>query len=194
MQKLTAEITMSLDGFITDPKASVGTPLEGHDPGRLHEWMFDAKTDADDVIREEMYAPTGAVLMGKTMFDVGFEPWGDPPPFKMPVFVVTHEERAPLSMKGGTTYNFVTGGIETALEQAGGSAGSKNVGLWGGADIIRQYLEARLLDEMHVHIAPILLGGGVRLFEDLDPERIELRKTSCIDTPGATHLRFDVVK
>lgn len=112
---LTAEMTMSLDGFITDPDASVGTSLEGHDPGRLHAWMFDAKTDADAAIREDMYAPTGAVLMGKTMFDVGFEPWGDPPPFKMPVFIVTHEERAPLRMKGGTIYNFVTGGIVATL-------------------------------------------------------------------------------
>lgn len=194
MTKLSAEITMSLDGFITDPQASVGTPLEGHDPGRLHGWMFDAGTDADAVIREEMYAPTGAVLIGKTMFDVGFEPWGDPPPFQMPVFVVTHEERAPMPMQGGTTYHFITGGIEAALEKARVAAGSKKVGLWGGADIIRQYLEARMLDEMHIHVAPILLGRGVRLFEGIDPEGIELRKTSCMDTPGATHIRFDVVK
>ena len=194
MQKVTSEISMSLDGFITDPIASVGTPLEGNDPGRLHDWRFDAKTDTDDAIVDEIYASTGAVLMGKRMFDVGFEPWGDPPPFGMPVFVVTHEEREALPMQGGTTYTFVTDGIEAALELARAAAGDKNVGIWGGANIIRQYLKAGLLDVMQIHLIPVLLGGGVRLFEDLDPEGIELRRASSIETPGATHLRFDVVK
>lgn len=193
MQQVICEMSMSLDGFITDPAASVGTPLEGHDPGRLHDWMFGAKTDADAAIRDELYSSTGAVLMGKRMFDVGFEPWGDPPPFGMPVFVVSHEEREPLPMQGGTTYTFVTGGLEVALERARAAAGDKSVGIWGGADIVRQYLKAGSVDALHIHLAPVLFGGGVRLFEDLDPEGIELRKTSCIDTPGATHLRFDVV-
>jgi dihydrofolate reductase len=194
MQKVTSEISMSLDGFITDPKASVGTPLEGHDPGRLHDWRFDAKTETDVAIVDEIYASTGAVLMGKGMFDVGFEPWGDPPPFGMPVFVVTHEAREALPMQGGTTYTFVTDGIEVALERARAAAGDKNVGIWGGANIMRQYLKAGLLDEMQIHLIPVLLGNGVRLFEDLDPEGIELRRTSSIETPGATHLRFDVAK
>lgn len=193
MQRVTCEISMSLDGFITDPEASVGTPLEGHDPGRLHDWRFDAKTEADVAIVEEIYASTGAIVIGKRMFDVGFEPWGDPPPFGMPVFVVTHEEREPLPMKGGTTYVFVTDGIESALEQASAAGGDKNVGIWGGANVIRQYLSAGLLDELQIHLAPVLLGGGVRLFEDLDPEGIELRRQSSIETPGSTHLRFDVV-
>ena len=132
--------------------------------------------------------------MGKRMFDVGFEPWGDPPPFRMPVFIVTHEEREPLPMHGGTTYTFVTEGIEAALELARAAAGDKNVGIWGGANIMRQYLKAGLLDEMQLHLIPILLGNGIRLFEDLDPEGIELRRTSSIETPGATHFRFEVVK
>ena len=191
MQKVSVEISMSLDGFITDPDASVGEPLEGNDPGRLHDWRFDAKTDADAAIVDEIYASTGAVLIGKRMFDVGFEPWGDPPPFGMPVFVVTHEEREPLPMQGGTTYTFVDG-IEAALEQARVAAGDKNVSIWGGATVIRKYLEAGLLDEMQIHLIPVLLGGGVRLFEDLDPEGIELRRASSIETPGATHLRFEV--
>ena len=194
MQKVTSEISMSLDGFITDPNASVGSPLEGNDPGRLHDWRFDAKTDTDAAIVDEIYETTGAVLIGKRMFDVGFEPWGDPPPFGMPVFVVTHEERAPLPMQGGTTYNFVVDGIEAALEQARAAAGDKNVSVWGGANIIRQYLKAGLLDEMQIHLIHLLLGGGIRLFEDFDPEGIELRRASSIETPGATHLRFDVVK
>ena len=194
MQKVVSEISMSLDGFITDPTASVGTPLEGNDPGRLHDWRFDAKTDADAALVDELYASTGAVLIGKRMFDIGFEPWGDPPPFGMPVFVVTHDEREPLPMKGGTTYNFVAGGIEAVLERARAAAGGKNVGIWGGANLITQYLAVGLLDEMHIHLIPVLLGGGIRLFEDLDPQGIDLRRARSIETPGATHLRFEIVK
>ena len=193
MGKVTSEISMSLDGFITGPNVSVGNGM-GDDGDRLHDWRFDAKTEADAAIVDEIYASTGAVVFGKRMFDVGFEPWGDPPPFRMPVFVVTHEEREPLPMQGGTTYTFVTDGIEAALELARAAAGDKNVGIWGGANIIRQYLKAGLLDEMQIHLIPILLGDGVRLFEDLDPEGIELRRTSSIETPGATHFRFEVVK
>jgi dihydrofolate reductase len=193
MSKVTSHISMSLDGFITDPKASVGTPLEGNDPGRRSDWQFDAKTETDAAIVDELFASTVAVVIGKRMFDVGFEPWGDPPPFGVPVFIVTHKQREPLPMQGGTTYIFVTDGLEAALELAR-AAGDKNVLIQGGANIIRQYLKAALLDEMHIHLIPILLGGGVRLFEDLDPEGIELRRTSSIETPGATHLRFSVVK
>ena len=127
------------------------------------------------------------------MLDVGFKPWGDPPPFGMPVFVVTHEARDPLPMQGGTTYTFVSDGIESGLAQAR-AASDKNVGIWGGANIVRQYLKAGLLDEMQIHLIPVLLGNGVRLFEDLGPERIELRRISSIETPSATHLRFEVVK
>lgn len=193
MGKVTSEISMSLDGFITDPNASVGSPLEGHDPGRLHDWRFGAKTETDAAIVDEIYASTGAVLIGKRMFDVGFEPWGDPPPFGMPVFVVTHEGREPLPMQGGTTYTFVDG-IEAALELARAAAGDKNVGIWGGANIMREYLKAGFLDELQIHLIPLLLGGGVPLFEDFGPDGLELRRTSSIETPGATHLRFDVVK
>ena len=193
MSKVTSDISMSLDGFITDPSASVGTPLEGNDPGRLHDWMFDAKTEADVKIVDERYASTGAVLIGKRMFDAGFEPWGDPPPFGMPVFVLTHEAREPQPMQGGTTYNFVAG-IEAALEQARAAAGDKNVGIWGGANITRQYLKAGFLDELEIHLVPILLGRGVRLFEDLTSESVELRRIRCIVTLGATHLRFEVVR
>ena len=196
MGKVTSEISMSLDGFITDPNASVGSPLEGNDPGRLSDWQFDAKTktETDTAIVDELYASTGAVLIGKRMFDVGFEPWGDPPPFGMPVFIGTHEEREPLPMQGGTTYTFLTDGIEAALERARAAAGDKNVGVWGGANIMKQYLKAGLLDEMQIHLIPVLLGNGVRLFEDLGPERIELRRISSIETPSATHFRFEVVK
>jgi dihydrofolate reductase len=194
MGKVISEISMSLDGFITDPDASVGTPLEGNDPGRLSDWQFDAKTETDAAIVDEMFESNGAILMGKRMFDAGFEPWGDPPPYGMPVFIVTHEQRERLPMQGGTTYTFVTDGIEAALDLARAAAGGKNVGVWGGANIMRQYLKAGLLDEMHIHLAPVLLGGGIRLFEGLDPDGIELRRLSSIETPGATHLRLEVVR
>ena len=141
MAKVTSEISMSLDGFITGPNVSVGNGM-GDDGDRLHDWRFDAKTETDAAIVDEIYKSTGAVLIGKRMFDVGFEPWGDPPPFGMPVFIVTHEEREPLPMQGGTTYTFVADGIEAALELARAAAGDKNVGIWGGANIIREYLRA----------------------------------------------------
>lgn len=190
MGKVYCEISMSLDGFITGPNVHANNGL-GDNGERLHDWMFDAKTDADARIVDETYATTGAVVLGKGMFDVGFEPWGDPPPFKMPVFVVTHEKREPLPMQGGTTYTFVDG-IAAALELARAAAGDKNVGVWGGADLIRQVLKGGLVDEMRLHIVPMLLGGGIRLFEGLDAEGIELRKTSVIDTPAATHFRYQV--
>jgi dihydrofolate reductase len=193
MSKVTSQISMSLDGFITGPNVRVGNGM-GDDGDRLHDWMFDAKTETDAAIVAERYASTGAVVIGKRMFDVGFEPWGDPPPFGMPVFIVTHEQREPLPMQGGTTYTFVTDGIEAALELARVAAGDRNVGIWGGANIMRQYLKAGLLDEMHIDLIPILLGNGIRLFEDLDPEGIELRRTGSIETPGATHFRFEVVR
>ena len=193
MSRVISEISMSLDGFVTGPNVRVGNGM-GDGGDRLHDWKFDAKTEADDAIVDEIYASTGAVLIGKRMFDVGFEPWGDPPPFGMPVFIVTHEEREPLPMQGGTTYTFVTDGIEAALELARAAAADKDVGIWGGANIIEEYLRAGSLDEMQIHLIPILLGGGVRLFEDFDPDGIELRRTSSIETPGATHFRFEVVK
>jgi dihydrofolate reductase len=190
MTRLLFEMSMSLDGFITDPNAGSELPV-GEDPGRLHDWMFGAKTDADAALVDEMYA-VGAVLIGRRMFDVGVEPWGDPPPFGMPVFVVTNRPQPPLERQGGTTYTFVSDGLEAAVEQASAAAGDKDVGLWGGADIFRQYLAAGLIDEMNVHVVPTVLGGGTRLFEPFDNGRIELEPTRCIHTPGATHLRFRV--
>ena len=192
MTQVHFHISMSLDGFVTGPNEGVGNPL-GDDDGRLHDWMFAAKTDANAEVLDEVYARTGAILMGKRMFDVGVEPWGDPPPFERPVFVITHAARDPMPMQGGTTYNFVTGGIEAGLEQAKATAGEKDVGIWGGANIMREYLNAGLLDEMQIHLIPVLLGGGVRLFEGLGAQQIELEQTRVIDTPRATHLQYRVL-
>ena len=193
MGKTHCDISMSLDGFITGPNEGVGNPL-GDDEGRLHDWMFARATGEDAEVLDEAYGRTGAILMGRRMFDVGVEPWGDPPPFQRPVFVLTHEERDPMPMQGGTTYHFVTDGIEAALERAQAAAGEKDVGIWGGANVMRQYLKAGLLDELQVHLVPILLGQGVRLFEDLDRERIELKRIRTIESPAATHLRFQVLR
>jgi dihydrofolate reductase len=152
--------------------------------------MLDTKSDADAEVLDEVYGTTGAIVIGKRMFDVGEEPWGDPPPFNTPVFVLTHERRDSIPRRGGTTYTFVTEGIEEALEKGEAAAGDKDVGIWGGANIMQQYLNAGLLDEIQIHLVPVLLGDGVRLFEGPGLERIELQRTRCIESPNATHLRF----
>lgn len=191
MSNVVANISMSLDGFITGPNVGVGNGL-GDGGERLHDWMFDRSTDADAALIKHMYDTTGAVIIGKRMFEVGFEPWGDPPPFGMPVFVVTHEARAPLPMQGGTTYHFVDGS-EVALARAREASGGKNIGVWGGAMIIDQFLTRRLLDEVQLHVVPILLGGGTRLFDSLGPAPPELERVGSTETPAATHLLLRVV-
>jgi dihydrofolate reductase len=188
MSKVYLHLSISLDGFITGPNE--GADDEGLE--RLHVWMFDGKTDADAEIRDHVYSRTGAILIGRRMFDVGVEPWGDPPPFHMPVFILTHEARDPMPMQGGTTYTFVTDGIEAGLEQARAAAGDKDIGIWGGAGIAQQYLKAGLLDEMLLALIPVLLGDGIRLFENLGPDWIELDKARTIETPNATHLRYTI--
>jgi dihydrofolate reductase len=192
MPRVYFDLSMSLDGLVTGPNPSVEQPL-GRDGERLHDWMFGGgKTEADAEVLDEVYSRTGAIVIGKSMFDVGVKPWGDPPPFRMPVFVITHEPREPMPMKGGTTYTFVTDGLEAALERAKSAAGEGDVGIWGGAYVVGQYLQAGLLDEFEIHLVPILLGDGVRLFEDLESDPIGLEPTRAIPTPSATHLRFDV--
>jgi dihydrofolate reductase len=191
MTRLTLDMSMSLDGFITGPNVTADEPIG--DDGTLHAWMFGSKTEADAAIVDEKFDSVGAILMGRGMFDPGEEPWGDPPPFGMPVFILTNRPQPPIERKGGTTYTFVSDGLEAALEQAGAAAGDKPVGLWGGADVFRQYLAAGLIDELYVHIAPVVLGRGTALFEELD-QIITLEPINCVQTPGATHLRFGVVR
>jgi len=128
------------------------------------------------------------------MFDEGEEPWGDTPPFRMPVFVVTHRARERLVKEGGTTFTFVTDGIESALQQAKASAGDKNVNIAGGAGTVQQFIRAGLLDELEIHLTPLLFGEGIRLFEGMGPEPIELENIRVVASPKVTHLRFRVVK
>jgi dihydrofolate reductase len=151
------------------------------------------KTNRDSEVLDEALRTTGAVVIGRRMFD-NAKGWGENPPFHMPVFVLTHEARETMRKEGGTTFTFVIDGIESALEQAKAVAGDKNVSVGGGANTIQQYLGAGLLDEIQIHIAPMLLGDGIRLFDHLGTGQIELETTRVIDSPGVTHLRFRLPK
>ncbi|HEY7036555.1 MAG TPA: dihydrofolate reductase family protein [Thermomicrobiales bacterium] len=204
MAKVAADISMSLDGFITGPDDS---PEHGLGIGgeRLHQWLFDLEswrephgmtggksgTDAD--VLAETFDRAGAIVLGKRMFDFA-DGWGEEPPFHMPVFVVTHDAREPLVKQGGTTFAFVNDGIERALDQATAAAGDKDVLVAGGASVIQQVLRAGRLDEIQIHLVPVLFGAGKRLFDRLDPTQIELETTRVIASPGVTHLRFRVAK
>ena len=204
MGKVTVDMSMSLDGFIAGPNDSVENPL-GDGGERLHEWVYElaswrerhgiagGRTDTDAEILDEAFENTGAVVIGKRMFDVA-NGWGDNPPFHMPAFVITHDAREKLVKKGGTTFTFVTDGVESALDQARAAAGDKDVSVAGGANVIQQYLSAGLLDEIQIHLVPVLLGEGVRLFDQLGAEQIELKRIRVIESPSVTHLRFRVVK
>jgi dihydrofolate reductase len=187
------DMSMSLDGFIAGPKDDDKPDRELEALDRLHDWMFPPKADFQEIERER-FKNIGAVVMGRRMFDLGEEPWGDDPPFHLPVFVLTHNAKEPLVKKGGTTYFFVTDGLEGALAQARKAARDKNVIVMGGANIIQQFLMAGLLDEMHLHIVSILLGEGIRLFENIGPAHIELEQISVIEAPGVTHFRFRVAR
>ncbi len=177
MSELFFDITMSLDGYIAGVNDSPEQGL-GVDGERLHEWVFGLRswreahgleggeeTEIDRNLRA-LQESAGASLMGHRMFEVGYPNWGEDPPFHHPVFVLTHHARDPITMQGGTVYHFVTEGPERALELAREAAGDKDVHIAGGANCVQQYLNAGLVDHFTVHIAPILLRSGVRLFQD----------------------------
>lgn len=201
MAQLIYDTSMSLDGFITGPNPRPGEPL-GAGGDRLHEWMegiadFRYRYDgpggegsANAKVRDELHRRTGAILIGRTIFDVGQEPWGDDPPFAMPMFVLTHRPQRTITKEGGTSYTFVSEGIGAALEQARAVAGDRDVLIVGGANIARQYLDAGLLEELEIHIVPVLLGGGVRLFEGT--EQVMLEPTRTIGSTDVTHARYRV--
>ena len=204
------DITMSLDGYVAGPNATLESPLgEGGD--ELHEWVYalaswnDAhgregvgERTPDDEFMDASIVRTGAVVMGRRMFSGGEGPWdsdpramgwwGENPPFHVPVFVVTHHEREPVEMEGGTTFTFVTAGAVAAMELAREAAGDRDVKVAGGANVAQQCLAAGLLDELHVHVAPLLLGGGVPLFDA--GERLEV--VEARHSPLVTHLQYRV--
>jgi len=217
MARLTLDISMSLDGFVAGPNQTLEKPL-GEGGERLHEWAFavasfremhglpGGETTVDNEVVEEALRNTGATVMGRRMFSGGEGPWeddpnaaawwGDDPPFHHPVFILTHHPREPVTKQGGTTFTFVTDGIKAAVEQARAAAGDKDVAVGGGGNVAQQYLKAGLLDEFQIHVVPVLLGHGVRLFENhLARAPGELKCTRVIESPtGVTHLRYRVVK
>jgi dihydrofolate reductase len=208
MNTLTCHISVSLDGFVAGANQSDKNPL-GQGGERLHEWAFSTdswrqrhgleegeRTASSDVI-DEVSTGVGAVIMGRKMF-AGAGPWdeswrgwwGEDPPFHVPVFVLTHNKREPLPMQGGTTFNFVTDGIESALEQARDAAGGNNILVAGGANAVQQYLAAGLLDELYLHIAPVVLGAGERLLENVGDPTLE--PVQVVAAPGVTHIKYRV--
>lgn len=211
MSKLRLKISMSLDGFVAGPNQSVENPL-GIGGMRLHEWAFalekwreehgleGGEVDESTAVVEESLANIGATVMGRNMFGGHPGPWkakkpwngwwGDNPPFHHPVFVLTHHERKPLELEGGTTFNFVTDGIEAALEQARRAARGKDVSLAGGASAAQQYLRAGLVDEMEISLVPILLGSGERLFDGVGDDLHGLELVRTIAAPNVTHLKY----
>jgi dihydrofolate reductase len=215
MTKVTFDISMSLDGFVAGPEPDLDDPL-GKGGEQLHEWVFGlaswrelhgesgGETGVDDDVSQEALGTAGAVVMGRGMFSLGEGPWeddpksrgwwGDDPPFHAPVFVLTHHAREPLEMEGGTTFHFVTEGVEAAIERAREAAGEKDVFVAGGASAINQSLRAGLVDEFQVHVIPRMLGGGARLFADLGDELPEVECTRVLHSPAVTHLKYRVVK
>jgi dihydrofolate reductase len=212
MGKLYVDISMSLDGFVAGPNQTLDDPL-GEGGEGLHEWVVASaswrqrhglsggEANVDSEVVEEGLRSTGATVMGRRMYSGGEGPWkddpnaggwwGDDPPFGHPVFVLTHHAREPVAKQGGTTFTFVTDGIAAAIEQARAAVPDKDVLVAGGANVVQQYLKAGLLDELQIHVVPLLLGDGVRLFEDhVGPERHELECTRVIESPTVTHLRY----
>ena len=210
MSSVTCQISISLDGFVAGPNQSVEDPI-GEGGMRLHEWVF--KTDSwrrqhgleggertvDSEVVDEIVQGVGAYVMGRKMFGGGDGVWdetwtgwwGEDPPFHAPVFVLTHHPREPLSMQGGTTFTFVTDGIESALEQARTAADGRDVAISGGASAVRQYLAAGMLDELYLHIVPIVLRAGERLLENVGEPIVEPVKV--VASPAVTHVRYRVV-
>jgi len=213
MAKFFVEISMSLDGFVAGPDITLEEPL-GKGGEALHDWVVrlsswreqhgleGGDTGPDDELQRSIWPRVGAVVMGRKMFSGGSGPWesdpnadawwGDNPPFHVPVFALTHHGREPVVKDGGTTFHFVTDGIESALEQARAAAGDKDVLLSGGASVVQQYLRAGHLDELNIHVAPIFLGGGVSLFGEMGTDAPALTLAKVMESPVVTHLTYEV--
>ena len=211
MSSVTCHISISLDGFVAGPNQSIENPI-GEGGMRLHQWVFETASwreqqgleggarTADSEVADEVVRDVGAYIMGRKMFGGGGGPWdetwrgwwGDEPPYHAPVFVLTHHSREPLPMQGRTTFTFVTEGIDSALEQARAAAGDRDVAIAGGASTVRQYLAAGMLDELYLHIVPVMLGAGERLLEDVGDPILEPVKV--IASPAVTHIKYRIVR
>jgi dihydrofolate reductase len=213
MSTIRFQISVSLDGYAAGPDQSEENPL-GVGGEDLHGWVVELEAwrkqhgleggeiNASTPVIEEAQSNVGATIMGRNMFGGGPGPWredppwngwwGDNPPFHTPVFVLTHHPRTPLEMEGGTTFIFVTEGIESALEQAKQASAGLDVAIGGGANVMQQFLAAGLVDEFELHVVPILLGGGERLLDNVGSPK--LQQVRVIEAPGVTHIKFRVVK
>ena len=209
MSETRCQISISLDGFVAGPNQSEKDPL-GEGGTRLHEWALATESwrrqhgheggerNADSDVVDSATEGIGAYVMGRNMFgggpgswDEGWTGWwGEEPPFRVPVFVLTHHPRDRLEMKGGTTFTFVTDGIEAALERARDAAAGGDVSIAGGASAVNQYLAAGLLDELHLHIVPIVLGAGERLLEHVGDPKLE--PVEVVASPAVTHIRYRI--
>jgi dihydrofolate reductase len=211
MSALRFQVSVSLDGYMAGPDQSMDEPL-GMGGERLHDWVVELEAwrrmqgmeggeiNASTPVVEEGFANLGATIMGRNMFGGGrgawpTDPpwkgwWGDNPPFHHPVFVLTHHPRDPVEMEGGTTFHFVTDGIESALEQARRAAGDRDVQIGGGAKAIQQYLAAELVDRFELHVVPILLGAGERPLDGVGTPRLEQERV--VGAPGVTHVAYRV--
>jgi dihydrofolate reductase len=202
--------SVSLDGFGAGPSQALDAPL-GEQGTRLHEWVFGTRTfrglqgleggetGVDDDLIAEGFADVGATIMGRNMFGPirGDWPdedwkgwWGDIPPYHHPVFVLTHHPRESFEMDGGTTFHFVTDGMESALEQARAAAGDSHIRLGGGVDTIKQYMRAGLVDDLHIAIVPVLLGSGERLLDDLGATAARYPCTEWVASNNVVHVRL----
>jgi dihydrofolate reductase len=192
MPTVLAELSMSLDGYVAGPDVSSDEPM-GRGGEDLHEWMFDSRS-ADEVqqFQTDHFSTIGAVIIGRRMADLGIGPWGDEPAFHAPVFVVTHRPAETIDKKGGTSYIFVTGGIEEALRRARDAAGSQDILVGGGGDIARQYLRAGAVQELRLHLVPVLLGAGTPLFDAETAPTVRLRPVTAVGAPLVTHLTYEV--
>jgi dihydrofolate reductase len=193
MTKVIFDISMSLDGFVTASNVRTEEPM-GDGGQRLHEWAFGQDERNRELLAEAVNF-VGALIAGRRTYDLSVPWWGaDGPtgPARVPVFVVTHAEPEEVPQEG--VYTFVTDGIESALEKAKSAAGEKDVAVMGGAEVGQQFIRARLIDEISIHLVPVLLGSGTEMFERLGGEQIQLETVGVIETPEATHLRFRVVE
>jgi dihydrofolate reductase len=213
MSKVRFQITMSLDGYVAGPNQSMKDPL-GVCGEALHTWALELASwkeqhgqkggvvNASSAIMQEIFENVGAVIMGRNMFGGGPGPWkadwkgwwGENPPYHMPVFVLTHHARDPLPMRGGTTFHFVTDGIESALSQAKRAAADKDVLVMGGAETIQQFFAPGLVEEANISMVPLFLGGGARLFDNLGDSPPRLEQIRVVEAPGVVHLRYRVAR
>jgi dihydrofolate reductase len=208
MSKVFVSMGMSLDGYVEGPNASLEN-MGGDGWSDLHAWVFQQRTfrqrlklgeggetGPDNRFLEEIFDRTGVSIMGKRMFELGERAWPEEAPFHTPVFVATHEVRAPWVRKGGTTFHFVNGGIEDALRRArealSGVGRGKDVRIAGGANLVLQYLNAGLVDELVLSVAPTFLGGGKRLFDGIERSAVGLEIIEALCSPKVTHLRYAV--